>query len=126
MTNISDNNIISNEFMKLLPLWQKDILQEIESAIIGKKRFMVVYIPTGLGRTDTIASLLNLLLESKHSKRVLLLGYFKLLEVQFLKVLNNYITDDGIDFIKKYHFYSGSFKKEYLEKSEAFISKYSP
>lgn len=100
--------------------YQSEAINEIEKAIVGNKRKLMIAMATGTGKTFTLVSLIYRLLESKHFKRILFLVDRRALAAQAVREFNSFETPKGNKFSQDYEVYSQKFQKEDFDASERF------
>jgi type I restriction enzyme R subunit len=100
--------------------YQKDAIEEIEKAIIEKKRRLMIAMATGTGKTYTLVSLIYRLLESKHFKRILFLVDRRALAAQAVREFRAFDTPSGNKFSQEYEVYSQKFQKEDFDEKDKF------
>ncbi len=120
---IFDNLIIENERLRY---YQTEAINSIESAIVDRKRAMLLAMATGTGKTFTLVSSVYRLLETKLFKRVLFLVDRRALAAQAVREFSSFTTPQGNKFDQEYEVYSQRFKKEDFEENEPFNPKILP
>jgi len=106
--------------------YQADALQNIESSIIRGKRYMLVAMATGSGKTFTTVSQVYRLLKSGAAKRVLFLVDRKVLAAQAVREFAAFTTPSGNKFDQEYEVYSQKFRKEDFGDEDGFDPKVLP
>lgn len=103
-----------------LRCYQKEAINEIEKAIVGSKRKIMIAMATGTGKTYTLVSLIYRLLESKHFKRILFLVDRRALAAQAVREFRSFDTPKGNKLSQEYEVYSQKFQKEDFDEKEKF------
>lgn len=117
------NNSIDNPGLRY---YQKNAIENIEKAIIDRKRHMLVAMATGTGKTYTVVNLIYRLMKSGYAKRILFLVDRRALAAQAVTELSSFEAEPGLKFDKIYEVYSQRFKKEDLEEDMRFDLKVLP
>ena len=106
--------------------FQKEAIQEIEKAIIDRKRNMLVAMATGTGKTFTTVNLIYRLMKSGYAKRILFLVDRKALAAQAVSSLAAFEPESGLKFDKIYEVYSQKFQKEDFDEDNPYNPKVLP
>lgn len=92
--------------------YQKAANTEIENAIIGGKRQMLVAMATGTGKTFTAVNQCYRLLKSKTARRIMFLVDRRALAAQGVRAFSVFEPEPNLKFDKLYEVYSNKFQKE--------------
>lgn len=106
--------------------YQKEAIENIEKAIIDRKREMLIAMATGTGKTFTIINLIYRLMKSGYAKRILFLVDRRSLAAQAVTALASFEAEPGLKFDKIYEVYSQKFRREDLEENIKFDPKVLP
>ena len=100
--------------------YQKDAIKEIEKNLIDGKRYLLVAMATGTGKTYMTVAQVYRLLESKLARRILFLVDRKSLAAQAVREFASFNTPRGNKFNQEYEVYSQRFRKEDFGDDEPF------
>ena len=100
--------------------YQREAIENIEKAIIDRKRNMLVAMATGTGKTFTMVNLIYRLMKSGFAKRILFLVDRRALAAQAVTALGSFEAEPGLKFDKCYEVYSQRFRREDLEEEAKF------
>src|SRR4029450_1656910 len=106
--------------------YQRDCIIEVEQAIIGGKRDMMVAMATGTGKTFLTVAQIYRLLESKLVRRILFLVDRRALAAQAIREFNAFNTPKGNKFNQEYEVYSQRFQREDFGEDMPFDPKVLP
>ena len=106
VNKLTASDVSENE--RLRP-YQEKAITSTESAIINKKREMLVAMATGTGKTFLTVSQVYRLLNSGLFKRILFLVDKKALAAQAVRAFASFDTPNGNKFNKEYEVYSQAF-----------------
>jgi len=123
---LGEDDFQSIPFNDRLRYYQLKVLQDIETAIINKKRAMLLAMATGTGKTFTIVSSIYRLLESKQFRRILFLVDRRALAAQAVREFSTFSTPKGNKFDQEYEVYSQRFRKEDFGEEDHFDPKVLP
>jgi type I restriction enzyme R subunit len=115
---------LPNDHHRLRP-YQKEANTEIEEAIAGRKRHMLVAMATGTGKTFTMVNEVYRLMKSGVAKRILFLVDRRSLAAQATRAFAAYEPERGLKFDQIYEVYSQRFRSSELE-GEPFDPKVLP
>lgn len=113
------------ENTRLRPYQEKAII-DTESAIVMKKRQMLIAMATGTGKTFLTVSQIYRFLKSGMAKRVLFLVDRKALAAQAVRTFASFDTPIGLKFDTEFEVYSQSFRKDDFGDDEPFNPKILP
>lgn len=97
--------------------YQREAIEEIEKALIGAKREMLLSMATGTGKTFTIVALVDRLLRSGAATRILFLVDRRALAAQAVQAFGIYETVGGSLLVDNWPVYSQPFKRFDLDPS---------
>ena len=100
--------------------YQIKAVAAMESAIVNRRRRLMIAMATGTGKTFTLVSLIYRLLETKHFKKILFLVDRRALAAQAVREFISFDTPRGNKFNQEYEVYSQRFRKEDFDESEKF------
>ena len=106
--------------------YQRDCIIEVEQAIMGGKRDMMVAMATGTGKTFLTVAQIYRLLESKLVRRILFLVDRRALAAQAIREFNAFNTPKGNKFNQEYEVYSQRFQREDFGEDMPFDPKVLP
>jgi type I restriction enzyme, R subunit len=106
--------------------YQRDCIIEVEQAMIGGKRDMMVAMATGTGKTLLTVAQIYRLLESKLVRRILFLVDRRALAAQAIREFNAFTTPKGNKFNQEYEVYSQRFQREDFGEDMPFDPKVLP
>ena len=109
-------------------LWpfQVEAVQEMERAILNRKRTMLIAMATGTGKTFTIFNLLYRLMRSGFAKRILFLVDRRALAAQAVTTAASFEAEPGLKFDQCYEVYSQRIRREDLDEDMKFDPKILP
>jgi type I restriction enzyme, R subunit len=113
-------------FHQRLRPYQKEANQAIETAIVNRKRKMLVAMATGTGKTFTLVSQVYRLMKSGVAQRILFLVDRRALAAQAVRAFASFEPEPGLKFDNIYEVYSQRFKREDLSDDNPFDSKVLP
>jgi type I restriction enzyme R subunit len=116
---------LPNNHPRLRP-YQIDANTETESAIVHRKRQMLVAMATGTGKTFTTVNQIYRLMKTGVSRRVLFLVDRRALAAQAVRAFASFEPEPGLKFDKIYEIYSQRFKREDFDEDEKFDPKVLP
>ncbi len=103
-----------NDHYKLRP-YQQECNAAIERAIADHKRFMLIAMATGTGKTFTMVNQVYRLMEASVAKRILFLVDRRALAAQAVQAFASFDPEPGQKFDKIYEVYSQRFHREDFE-----------
>lgn len=109
-------------------LWpfQGEAIQEMERAILNRKRRMLIAMATGTGKTFTIFNLIYRLMKSGFAKRILFLVDRRALAAQAVTTAASFEAEPGLKFDQCYEVYSQRIRREDLDENMKFDPKILP
>ncbi|MBN8722753.1 MAG: DEAD/DEAH box helicase family protein [Acidobacteria bacterium] len=113
-------------FHQRLRPYQKEANQAIETAIVNRKRKMLVAMATGTGKTFTLVSQVYRLMKSGVAQRILFLVDRRALAAQAVQAFASFEPEPGLKFDNIYEVYSQRFRREDLSGDRTFDSKVLP
>ncbi len=111
---------------RLLWPFQVEAIQEMERAILNRKRTMLVAMATGTGKTFTIFNLIYRLMKSGFAKRILFLVDRRALAAQAVMTAASFEAEPGLKFDQCYEVYSQRIRREDLDEDMKFDPKILP
>jgi type I restriction enzyme, R subunit len=106
--------------------YQAKAITDTETAIIAKKRQMLIAMATGTGKTFLTVSQIYRFLKSGLGRRVLFLVDRKALAAQAVRTFASFDTPIGLKFDTEFEVYSQSFRKEDFGDDDTFNPKTLP
>jgi type I restriction enzyme R subunit len=100
--------------------YQKESIESIERALLGRRRRMLVAMATGTGKTIVAVSLVYRLLKSGLAKRILFLVDRRALAAQAVGKFSTFEPEPGLKFDRVYEVYSQKFRREDLDEEVKF------
>lgn len=114
-----------NEITRLRP-YQVKAIEAIEKGICDGKKFMLLAMATGTGKTFTQISSIYRVLKSGYAKRILFLVDRRALAAQTVSTISAFETPEGLKLDKDYEVYSQKFRREDLDEEHCFDPKVLP
>ena len=114
--------------VKLKPLrpYQKEAIENIEKALLNRKRQMLVAMATGTGKTFMTVNLIYRLMKSGLARRILFLVDRRALAAQAVRELASFEAEPGQKFDRIYEVFSQRFRREDLEEEIKYDPKVLP
>lgn len=114
--------------VKLKPLrpYQKEAIENIERALLDRKRQMLVAMATGTGKTFMVVNLIYRFMKSGLAKRILFLVDRRALAAQAVRELASFEAEPGQKFDRIYEVFSQRFRREDLEEEIKYDPKVLP
>ena len=110
----------------LIRPYQAEANQAIERAIAERKRYMLVAMATGTGKTFTMVHEIFRLMQAGAAKRILFLVDRRALAAQAVRAFASFEARPGLKFDKIYEVYSQRFHREDFGEEEKFDPKVLP
>lgn len=116
---------LPNDSPRLRP-YQIEANSAVERAVADHKRYMLVAMATGTGKTFTTVNQIYRLMKAGVAKRVLFLVDRRSLAAQTVRAFSAYDAEPGLKFNQVYEVYSQRFQKEDFGEEEKFDPKVLP
>ncbi len=114
-------SILPNDHPRILARpYQVEANSEIEKAIAARKRYMLVAMATGTGKTFMTVNEIYRLMKSGAAKRILFLVDRRALAAQAVRTFVSFEPEPGLKFNNIYHVYSQRFQREDFGEEEKF------
>jgi len=111
------SNSVDNPYLRP---YQKESIENIERALLSRRRRMLVAMATGTGKTRVATHLIYRLLKSGYAKRILFLVDRRALAAQAVKEFSTFEPEPGLKFDRIYEVYSQRFRREDLDEEVRF------